>query len=76
MDRAELIEIAIGINENYRTEDSPIMKDLEIGFLYGCAEMILTLTLREGESYSEMREVIANEIDHRVGNSTYRVLKD
>jgi hypothetical protein len=71
MKREELIEAAVGVNENYRIDASDTM---EIGFLYGTAELITALTLQDGESYGEVRERIARQIDREAAKATYSVL--
>jgi hypothetical protein len=72
-DREDLIQTAIGVNENYRCVDD--CQDLEIGFLYGTAEMIVALTLEKHESYGELRKEIALRIDHEAAKITYSILK-
>lgn len=72
LDREKLIDAAVGVNENYRVAQDE--HDLELGFLYGTAEMVVALTLREGESYHDVREQIARQIDERAAKQTYRVL--
>jgi hypothetical protein len=72
MNRDELIDVAVGVNENYRIDDRD--RDLEVGFLYGTAELITALTLGEDESYSEVRESIAQQIDQRAAKASYAVL--
>lgn len=71
MDRAELINTAAGANENYRIGDG---RELELGFLYGTAELITTLTLGPDESYSDAREAIARQIDLEAATGTYPLL--
>lgn len=69
--REALSDAAAGVNEGYRINQAEA--DLELGFLMGTAELITALTLQENESYSEVREAIATEIDKRAARSTYAV---
>lgn len=69
--REELIEIAAGVNEGYRIGDD---KTLEIGFLFGTAELITSLTLKDGESYHDVRLDIAKAIDNKAKLKTYSIL--
>ncbi len=63
MDRETLIDAAIGANENYRVNEDG--GDMEIGFLYGTAELITVLTLQQDESYSLVREKIAHQTEQQ-----------
>ncbi len=72
MNRPELIAAAVGQTETYRTDIDD--RDLEIGHLYGMADLITALTLGETESFSDAREAIAQEIDRIAGQATYRIL--
>jgi hypothetical protein len=72
MDRAKLIEVAANVNGNYRVDDNDI--DLEVGFLYGTAELITALTLGKDESYNDVREEIARQIDLLAGGTSYLLL--
>jgi hypothetical protein len=72
MDRAKLLDTAVYANESYRVDEDD--RDLEIGFLYGTAEMIVALTIMDGESYSDLREELAREIDKRAAPKTYAIL--
>jgi hypothetical protein len=74
MTRDELIETAIGVNENYRV--NKFDKELETGFLYGTAELIVALTIQKNESYSELRGQIARQIDAKAAKNSYRVLNE
>ncbi len=74
----DLILLAAGLNTSYRgvEEDE---RDLEIGFLYGTAEMVLGLVgLPPHESYSDRREEIARFIDIAAvkDGAPYRLTKD
>lgn len=71
--REYLIDAAVGVNENYRVDDRD--RDLEVGFLYGTAEMIVALTLEDGESYHDVREEVAQQIDAKAAQTTYPVLQ-
>jgi hypothetical protein len=73
MSRDTLIDAAIGANENYR-DSAQDDRDLELGFLYGTAEMVVMLTITDGESYHDLRESIAKQIDEAASKITYRVL--
>jgi hypothetical protein len=73
MDRAKLIDVAVGLNENYRSEMSDLYK-MELGFLYGTAEFVTALTLQKDESYCEVREEIARKIDQEAQKTTYPLL--
>jgi hypothetical protein len=57
------------------TEDE---RDLEVGFLYGTAELVLGLNgILFEESYSDRRELIAKAIDKRAVElgAPYRLVK-
>lgn len=69
--RDDLIATAVAVNEGYRIGDS---RKLEIGFLYGTAEMIVSLTLADNESYGELREELARKIDKEAAKLTYPLL--
>lgn len=73
IDRAKLIDVAIGLNENYRVGKGEV--PLEIGFLYGTVEFITALTLKPNESYSDVREEIAQEIDRKAAEKTYPLIQ-
>lgn len=72
--REEMIEAAIGLNESYRIGED--VETLEVGFLYGTAELITTLTLGEDESFSDVRKEIAKQIDKGAAESTYPLLPE
>ena len=72
--RAELLTNAVDLNENYRNDDSSASHDLEVGFLYGTAEMIVALTLKNEESYHDLREELARAIDSMAAERSYPVL--
>lgn len=74
MTRDELIEAAIGVNEGYRGVSGDDDRDLEVGFLYGTAELILVLTFVDGESYHDSREAIAAKIDKGAKKNSYPLL--
>lgn len=71
--RQPLIDEAVGVNENYRTSEED--RNLELGFLYGTAELIVALTISENESYNDIREEIAQQIDQRAAQLTYPILE-
>lgn len=68
----ELIEAAVGVNANYRVDSNN--RDLEVGFLYGTAELITVLVLGPNQSYSDVREEIAREIDRKAAKDSYPLL--
>jgi hypothetical protein len=72
-ERTRLIEAAVGVNENYRTDDTD--RDTEVGFLYGTAEMIVALTLKDEESYGDLREELARAIDKLAAEQSYPLLE-
>ena len=72
MTRDELIRLAAKLNNDYRVGDKT-PDDLEIGFLYGTAELILAATWEDGASYSELREHIAHQIDELAAVDSYSV---
>lgn len=72
MDRNKLLEAAIGVNSGYRVNE--LDSDLETGFLYGTAEMIVALTLKDNESYGDLREELARQIDKEAGKDSYCIL--
>ena len=61
--RAELVESAVAENDAYRDLSNP--RDLEIGYLYGQADLIVNATIGPDESFSDLRTEIAEEIDRR-----------
>lgn len=62
-----LIDAAAIVNAGYRDDKStPEERSLEIGFLYGTAELVLAVNgLLPTDSYSDRREVVARAIDRR-----------
>lgn len=71
--REALIDTAVGLNENYRTDETD--HDLELGFLYGTAEMVVASTLKPDESYHDLREAVAAQIDKAAAEKTYPIMK-
>lgn len=63
----QLIDAAAIVNAGYRVDcETPAERSLEVGFLYGTAELVLTLNgMLPSDSYSERREAIAKAIDRR-----------
>lgn len=72
--RESLVQTAIVVNESYRTGDEED-RDLEIGFLYGTAEMIVSATLQDHESYNDLREELARRIDAGAAKAAYALIK-
>jgi hypothetical protein len=64
MDINQLVDQAAQVNASYRVDADE--RTLEVGFLYGTAELIIAITgLLPTESYSDKREAIATLIDER-----------
>jgi hypothetical protein len=72
-ERTRLLDAAVGVNANYRNDDTD--HDLELGFLYGTAEMIVALTLKDDESYHDLREELARAIDALAAEQSYPLLE-
>lgn len=78
-DEETLLNHAAGVNANYRGVSGEEGRELETGFLYGTAELVLVIVgLKENESYSDRREQIAREIDRRAlkDGAPYRLTND
>lgn len=75
--RSRLIQTAADLNANYRCDKDD--RDLELGFLFGTAEMVAALLIAEGlshESFSDLRHAIAKEIDKLASGESYVILKE
>lgn len=72
--RAELIQAAIGENSDYRDESNG--RDLEVGYLYGMADLITVMTLGDDESFSDTRHDIAAQIDKGAMKEKYAILPE